>query len=503
MPQERMPNWVTPIDLDAPWTPLKMAGESISDDFALRLVQDTWDKYEPWRSQNCDQRWRLNEWLYYGYVPPRVWDGTTIQRSSLPVQIAYDQVEAAHAKLASALLTSDEIIGVSPEGDTNPDESAQVRDRLIYLMDHNIDDYGWNARLELKLTLRDQLIYGNNFGMIEYDHVRKQSTIIRLDPRDVYVDPACPSPYIEQSRGTLVRKLMTVDEVDSMRAIEGVKVPPRDVLNWLAKNRDTVIADRAKQQQEASRGVRYQPGYDDWSPMPSSRFIEVLIYQDGNREIWTLNRLVVMINMIAPYGCTRLVSAPCSPVPNRFYAQSYVDILDPIQQAATALLNRHMDEMALALNPPRVAKSGVIRTPSSLSWRPGLVNEAADPKNDLIVHPPQNVTQDIFQTIGYFEQMAEKRTGQNSLSTSGLARPGNANRTRGGMAMQMQAPAERLGAIAANFEDFFLVPMFYKMLRVEKAHAEGDVYGRKSARSTSGTSRADARRILESITTAS
>lgn len=500
MPQERMPAWTPPVDLDAPYTPLKLSKDSISDDYALQLVRETWDKYEPWRAQNCDQRWRLNEWLYYGYVPPRVWEGTNIARSSLPVNIAFDQVESAHAKLSSTLLTSDEIIGVTPEGDTDPQDAQQVKDRLIYLLDHNIDDFGWNARLELKQTLRDGLIYGNNFGMIEYDHDRQQATIVRLDPRDVYVDPAGSSPYIEQMRASLVRKLMTVDELDAMRDIPGIRIPDRAVLMYLAKNLPQVMADTSKRVQDAARGYRYQPGIDHEFPLPSSRYIEVLIYQDGAREIWTLNREVVIINMLAPYGCTRLVSSPCYPVPNRFYAQSYVDILDPSQQAATAILNRYLDQLALALNPPRNAKQGVIRTPSSLAWRPGLVNETQNPKDDVVVLQQQGLPQGVFDTIGFFEQQAEKRTGLNSLSSSGLPRPGNANRTRGGMAMQMQAPAERLGAIASNFEDYFLVPMFYKMLRVEKVHAEGDVYGRRTSGSRGSSVSRAAERALDAIT---
>lgn len=495
-----MPDWKPEVDIDSPFTPLKLQDDGISDEFALQLVKETFEKYEPWRAQNCDQRWRLNEWLYYGYVPPRTWEGTTIARSSLPVQIAFDQVDAAHARLVSALLTTDEIIGVAPEGETNPEDANAIRDRLIYLMDHNIDDFGWNARLELEQALLDMLIYGNSFGLIEYDHKRQQSTIVRLDPRDVYVDPAAPSSYADHLRSSLVRKLMTVNEIDGLRGIPGIKVPDKAVLTYLARNLPSVQADTSKLIQDASRGYRYQPSIDSYLPMPSDRFIEVLIYQDGNREIWTLNRKLVMINTIAPYGCSRLVSAPCKRVPNRFYAQSYVDILDPIQQAATALLNRHMDEMALALNPPRVAKRGIIRTPSSLSWRPGLVNEAEDPSKDMIVQQPQGITTDVWQTIAYMEQQGEKRTGGNSLSTSGLPRPGNANRTRGGMQMQMQAPAERLSAVASNFENYFLVPMFYKMLRVEKEHAEGDVYARRSPSSSEYAGRSAARSALDAIT---
>ncbi len=479
MPEELYPNPIPQVDLDGPDTPWFFGPEAMGNDAAVQLVSQTFDRLQQHRSQNADQRWRLNEWLYYGYVPPRTWDGTTIPRSSLPVQISYAQVESAHAKLCAALLSNEEILGVTPEALTTPDEAGQIKDRLNYILDHDIDDFGWNARLELKLCIRDMLIYGNCFGLVEWDENRKQATVLRVDPRDVYMDPGCSSPYIERSRNHLLRKLLTVDELDAMRDIPGINVPPRPILNYLAQNRDTLYSDSTKSVQEMARGYRYAPVADDWLPLPASRFIEVLIYQGGGREIWTLNRKWAMINIVSPYDCYRTVSAPCSPVPNRFYAQSFVDILDPIQQASQALLNRHMDEMALALSPPRATKRGVIRTPSSMSWRPGLVNEYDNPKDDVVVFQPQGITQSVFQDLGYLQGQAEMITGQNSLSSSGTPRPGNANRTKGGMAMQLQAPAERLGAIAANFEEFFLVPMLYKMLRVEKVHAEGDVYAKR------------------------
>lgn len=481
MPNYESPALVPQVDLDAPWVPFAMRNDPVSDGFALSLVRETFNTLETWRGQNQDQRWRLNEWLYYGRVPQRTWEGTNVARASLPYNLSFAQVEAAHAKLCSALLTSDEILGVEPDGTTQPHEAKQIRERLNYILDHNIDDYGHDARAVLKLCMKDMLIYGNNFGLIEWDETRRQSVIRRLDPRDVYVDPSCPSPYIEDARSVQVRKLMTVDEIDAMRSIKGLNVPPRAVLNYLAQNRQSVVADRNKSWQEGARGMRYNPPADDHLPQPADRYIEVIIHQskNGGREIWTLNRQHVMANMPGPYGCMRVVSAPCWTVPNRFYALSFVDQLDFYQNASTALMNRYLDETALALDPPRAAKAGVIRTPTSTRWRPGAMIETANPKEDMVVYQGQNVMSNVMDVIGFLTSQAETTVGQNSLSSSGLARPGNANRTKGGMQMQLQAPAERLGAIAANFEDYFFVPMLYKMLRVEKVHSEGDVYAKR------------------------
>lgn len=486
MPEIKYPNQYNQIELDAPWTPFKFEGQIISDDYAAKLVDSTLWRLESWRQQNCDSRWKLNDWLYYGYVPPRVWEGTSIPRSAVPIPLAFSQIESANATLYRELLSSDEVFGVSPEGDTHPLEAQQIRDRLLYIMDHNIDDYGWTARLELKLTLKDLLIYGNCFALVEYDDQRKQATCLRIDPRDVFVDPGCNSPYIERARAVVLRKPTTIDEVEAMRGIPKYRIPSKEILYGISQNRSVAVGDTAKSMQEAARGNRYQPIADDVLPMPSSRFLDLYIYMGGGREIWMVGRgngtSAIIYNEPYPYGCMRLVSAPCFTVPNRFYAQSFVDIIDPFQQITTTLVNRHLDEISLRLNPPKNAKRGVIRTPSSMSYRPGAVIESANPKEDLIYNAPNGVLDNIGDLVSFFKGMSEEATGRSPLATSGQPGHSNADRTRGGMQMQMQAPMERLAEIADNYENYALVPLLYKMLRVEKMHAEGVTYGRSSVR---------------------
>lgn len=482
MPEQVLPQQYDYRALDASDAPLWMPGDPMPQSEALTLVKETFERIQAWRTYNCDPRWRLNEWLYYGYVPPRVWEGSSVPRASFPVNVSFDQVEAAHAKLTNELLTSDELLTVFPTGPTKPSEVVAIRDRLLYLLDHDLDDEGWNSRMELEAMLKDTLIYGNCFGMIEYDHEREQAVIWRLDPRDVYVDPGTTSSYITRSRATIVRKFMTIDEVDAMREATNFKIPPKGVLYYLAQNRQSYPADNSKTAQESARGVRYVPVADDRLPLPSSNFVDVFVYQGGGREVWTLANQVVIYNETYPYGCSRIVSAPCFTVPNRFYAQSLVDVLDPIQQVMTALTNWHLDEIALAMKPPRAAKSGVTRTPSSLAWRPGLVNEYANPKEDQVVYQPQGITANVWQTLGYFDDQAGRRSGQSSLAVAGQPQPSNANRTKGGMGLQLQASTERLSRIAANFEQYAFTPLCLKLLKVEQLYAgtrTSVVYGKR------------------------
>lgn len=479
LPQETAPQYVNEYNFDAPESSLLLQAQAISDDTACSLVRQTFERVSQWRTNNHDQRWRLNDWLYYGFVPPRVYEGTSIPRPNIPVQVAFDQVETAHARLCNELLMNDEILGVFPTGDSDLKVARQVRDRLLYLIDHNIDDYGWTARMEFKLALKDMLIYGNCFGIVEYDGTRRQSTIVRVDPRDVYVDSGTTSPYVERARSTILRRQMPLSDIVAMKDFPDFRIPADTILIFLARNRPNQAADQTKAAQELARGIRFNPGGDDWLPNPSDRFIDVFVYQGGGREVWTLNNLVTIYNEAYPYSCSRLVSAPAFIVPNRFYAQSLVDVVDPIQQTETTLLNWHLEEMAMAMRPPRVAKTGTLRGPGAYSWRPNALIETANPKEDLIVHPPQGITSTVWQSLEYLDEQASRRSGISSMAMSGMAQPSNGNRTAGGMQMQAAGTNERLSMLAANFEDYFMTPAFYKMLKVEARHRQGVLYGKR------------------------
>lgn len=477
MPQEQVPRTQPTVQLDSVDAPYKGPADAINDAWACEIVESTLQKFEMWRVNNCDPRWRLNEWLYYGYVPRRVWEGSSVPRANYPVQIAFDMVESAKARLRQELLNPD-AFDISPTGTTSPVAAQQIKARLDYILDNNADDYGWSAKMELSETIKDSLIYGNCFALVEWDYERKQAVCCRVDPRDVYVDPFCPGPYIEKARGVVIKKSLTIDEIDAMRDYADFNIPPKSILLYYAKQRMLNMGDREKIDQEAARGVRYLPSGDDAISLPSSKLIDLFIYMGRGREIWVLGRgqgnNYCIYNKTQPYDCTRLVSAPCFPVPNRFYSQSFVDIIDPMQNVMTGLLNRHLDEVNLAMNPPRVEKRGQIRTPNSGQFRPGLSITADSPKDDVQFITPTNITQNVWQTMSYLEGRVEKMLGQNSLATSGSPAPSNANRTKGGMSMQMQAPTDRLAEIAWNYENYLLVPLLYKMLKVEKHHSQDE-----------------------------
>lgn len=467
MPEERQAPVIPNINLEA--EPLKLGIQAIEDAYALSTVRETFWAYEQYRAQNHDNRWNAHDSLYVGYLPPRNWEGTNTPRASLGMPITFSQVESAFPAIYQALFLEDSWFQVNPEVGVDPKEAKDVQAHLKYALVHPRADYTGNAEIELELAIKQILLHGNGGVAIEWDAEAGHPRIEWVDLRDFYVDPGSPVPSIDASRSIIRRKLMTIDEIEDLRADPRMKIPERAVLVHMARNSNYVYADRTKQTAEALRGVNYNPAQHEWSPVPAERKIEVLLYYSRHRIIWTFNREWVAYNEKNPYGFVPFCFAPCWPVPGRFYAMSYADVAENPQRYIEALYNSRLDGLALALRPPRVRKRGQILTPSQQRWAPGAVQEAEDPSKDVAILSPGGDTSGIMGDIAYLEAAIEKLLG---VGTGlGPARPGNANRTATGMNIQAHSSASRIWPIIKHIEDYLIIPMLYKMYKMVQVHS--------------------------------
>lgn len=471
MPQERVAPQIQPLDLDGASTPLKLALDQINEQYALTLVNETFSKYEQWRTINHDPRWRVHDMLYCAYVPPRVWPGTQIPRSSLPNPVVFEQIETALPQIVQSIFADKDWFGVNAEKGTKPEDARAVKSYLNYVLSYARDNFGRTFEIEAENVIRSVLKYGNGPILLEWDAERNHVAPQSIDLRDIYVDPATPTPCVDDSRAVIVRRLFTLNQLEGMRGQPGVSLPASDVLVHFSRTVPGVSADQTKRLQEAQRKVTYNPQADAWSPMPSDNQVEVLVYYTPTRIIWVLNRQWVAVNMDNPYGFIPLVIAPCYSVLSRFYAMSMADVLEPTQLYSQALLNARLDELNLELMPPRSKKRGGAMTPSQYRWYPGVVQEFEN-ADDIVVHRTNNVTANIQNELAFLEMSAQKRTGVNSMA-SGIPTPSNANRTMGGIQTQLSGGALRLSPIVKHIENFLIIPMMYKILEMTRIH-KGD-----------------------------
>lgn len=443
---------------------------ALSKAYALTLVNKTFYQYDTWRQQNHDVRWNTNDGLYLGWLPQRTWQGTTVPRSSLPMPIVFDQVESALPAIQQALFSQPDWFQAEAEPGATPQQARQQAQKLLYDLEHNKDGFGLSARNDLELAIKSVLTYGNGGISLEYDPVKRRPVVAWIDIRDLYLDPGAAIPAVDYCRSVIRRSLKTVEEIREWRDLPGMDIPDDAVLWGMARNQLTAQADRTKQTQAALMGVNYQPGASDWLPNPTDRKVEILTYYSKTRIIMVFNREWVAFSGTNPYGFIPFCLAPCYTVVGRFYAMGIPDVQEGNQRYIEALLNGRLDEISLALQPPRVTKASALMTPAQQRWAPGAVTKASDPQKDVQFYNPTNATANVYAEIDFIQGASEKRTGINSLST-GVPQASNANRTAAGMSMQLQGSSLRLTSIVKHIEDYLIVPMLYKMSKMTEVHA--------------------------------
>lgn len=461
MPELTAPQPTPAVDLER----LKylMGSQEPNDAEAVTLVRDTFAKYESQRLTH-EKRWNLAANLYHGVVEQRKWEGTSVDRASLPVPIAFDQVEAAVPIITSALFSYyPSFFDVLPGPDAKASDADHQRLVLSDYLGSPFDDSGITPVTHMKMSVKHAAKFGDGVVELSWDGSKKRPCVEFVDLRDIYFDPSTPGPAIDWSPSVIHRALMSVEDLAALRGTAGVKIPSDGILNFLAKSRGLTQGDITKQREAAARKEYLYIG--DLRTDPKHQLVEVFKYWTKNRLIWVLGRYWCAINKPNPYGFIPYQKAPYIAIEGRAYGMSLPDILEGEQKYAQGIRNARLDNLALALHPPRTRAQGTPSTPGSTAWRPGLEDRVSDPKQ-VEVAKVENFTADAYQEEQIINQNADRRSGVNSFVQSGVPVASNANRNATGVSAQQQAVSNRLSTPVENFEQFMIVPLLYKMQRM-------------------------------------
>jgi hypothetical protein len=473
VPEQRAPNTLQPGNLEE--APFIFSYDPMNAKYALELVNRTFNHFETLRQQNHENRWLIQESLYLGWVPPKVWEGTTIPRAALGMPITFDQIESALPLILGALFEqSEQWFEVVAEPGMDPKDARAVQGYLEYVLTHLADDNGVTAIDKLALAVKSVLLYGNGGVLLEWDTKRNVPKLSNVDIKDLYIDTATPSGDIDEARSCVLRRLMTVEELKNLRDDDRMNIPLDDMLWYMAKTRPLTSGDHVEQHRDALRQIHRSPGDSDKTVLPSDQRIEVLVYMSKTRIIWVMNRQWVAYIGNNPYGLIPMAWAPCYTVPGRFYGLSIADVQEGNQRYTEALMNNRLDEVSLALHPPRIQKRGALMTPAQQRWRPGAVYTAGDAKDILFQQPTQALT-NIYPELQYLEMLADKRTGINSM-TQGVPRGGNVNRSATGVNAQTRGTTSRLQTITKHIETYMIVTMLYKLVKMVRTHVPPQQY---------------------------
>lgn len=495
---------------------IKAPSDKWTDDYALRIVRSDWAYAESYRVNAHDWRYRNSDELYLGWVGQRYWEGTRVPRSSLPVYVVFEQVEAMLPKLVSAVSSTDSYnFTADKEGQDKVQDDLTVtawREMIVA----QLGETHW--REQVNRALKSMCIYGNGVlevGFEEYEdeyisfsksmrasemrqinhpmvgpmlvpagmqekftrsvkREKKQRPYVRyVSIKDFYVDANCESPFLQDAGYVMKRVYMRGEEVKALKGVKGFKIPDDVYLTNLSKSKSTAQQDVTKLGAELFRYNMWNPALD-YTSDPSQKRMAVVEYTTNNRKVWWLqggqDEQSIIYNEPNRYNEINYYSVGYADVPDRWHALSVSDVAEGEQRLQLAIINSRIDELALALHPPTIKRRGVTVPWYQLKRAPGRVVEVENPENDIKEAEINNITQQAFVEVSASENRVQKITGVTDLAALGAPASGgnSANRTATGVNTQAGATQDRMKYIVENVEDKLIEPVVNAVIRFNR-----------------------------------
>jgi len=474
-----------------------------SDAMAKKITVQDFSAAESYRTANHDWRFRIADELYLGWVQQKYWEGTKIPRASVPVFVAFEQVEALLPKIMSAIFAED------PWFQTDPDLAAgtTARDARDFqaLVIRQMEDT--SAREVMRRAIKSAMIYGNGIAGLSWESEevkslkyvarwkqpapppvpmngnilqmlrppgrprrvldKVQSTEIVNRPKleyislkDFYIDPNCPSPIIQDAAYCCVRALKPIAYFDGLRKNKEFNIPSNEELVQLAKMKPSAQGDITKAVSESMRSASWAP-QNDKTVDPAGKRMEVIARWSEDRVVWVLNREIPILNKPNPYGLVHFYDAFYADVLDRFYAQGICDVVEGEQRLQVAILGNRLDELSLNIHRPVQVRRGLNVPAYQLRVRPGQVIPVDTPGADYKLTEVSEITGQVYIEVNASEARVQKTTGLTDLIATGMPQSGgnSASRTATGIGAIVNAGSSRIQYLVENLEDTFIEPI--------------------------------------------
>lgn len=460
MPEQQTPERIDRFDLDR--EKFLDPKKDLTKNQALALACRSYEDWSNYRQSSQDPKWQDALDLYLGKIHKKSWDEAgKYPRSSVPIRIVYDHCATAASKITTALFRAEPYWFDVVDGD-DPVGSNEIRKVLSYYLERP-DQNNMTSVAHMKEAIGQYFVpMGTAMGQVGWDPLVEMPFIRTLDPRKVFISPAT-RVTAETSPGWILVEEMTVGEIKALDP-KVFHVPTDKELYSLAQNKPYSVATTILDAAQATEGNLTSSSWRE--PNPWDQTIQVIVYESKDWVIWVLNGEYILYNSRNPYGISTLVMANYENSATSPYGEGVGSLLGSEQKLQQAITNAWIDEVALNLNPVRTRANSLSSKVKDLVWRPGLEIPAMDATKDFQIHQVGDNTGGAMQIIGLSQQRAYARTGMNAMQQQGAPSRSNADRTAGGVSMQLSASSERLVKPTENFQDFFIVPALSKCLRI-------------------------------------
>jgi hypothetical protein len=497
---------------DAPEGQKTNADRWESTNYAKRIVVQEYDEASKWRATNHDHRWDEAERLYIAEYPQLTWPGSRVPKSSLGVPITFEQIEAMKPRIVSGLFSDDQWfemtsrVGEDPKmaaasgsilddqfSFSNPREQFRRAVGSSLLYGNGIMELYWDRRVETKQKYLPKFVQKKKriFDPItgqwhamptgEFDMKMVDQTIERIinrpsmryvSLRDFYIDPHAPSVVPKEARFTQKRIMMTIQDIEALRDVDGFEIPGPGELRYILNNmRDYDPADQSRQNANAANRVSTNPSVEYTADAAIGR-VEVIIRWSNDRLVWVIGKALAIYNHPNPYGFIPHYNIFYADLIDRFYGLSIADVVEGEQRFQAKLVNTRLDELSLAMDPPTVTGSGKLST-YELRYRPGNVARVDDVQKDIQRQFPQNVTQQAYMEVQQSDIRVQRITGQNESAMQGVPTAQNPMaRSAAGANMMQAASMSRIIHTVENAENLVFEPMIVDAWELNKLYLD-------------------------------
>lgn len=353
----------------------------------LSLVNDRFTRARDFRLTTQDPVWKRSYNNWRGILDTSVYPW----RSKLFIPWSFTVVETIIPKVFAR---DPKWRAIAQSPDFPEDGPRVVNDLLTYQWKH------MGMRLKMYDYIKDSLMYSKGYAKIGWKFKTKTTTYMEpqvgkddeitfkevkkndvehddptcdiVDPMDIYVDPDATS--LDDAAYIIHRKTATLDEL-------------KDNPNY--KN-----VDKIESKQYADQYMDKLSRYRNSTPEKDKHkdLVEILEYWGADDKLVVVaNRSVVLRNTPNPYNHKKIPFVELDDYrdPHRYYGQSELSVIDPLQREINAIRNQRRDYDNLALNPVIRMVPGVLRNPNSAVMAPGNVWMVTDLNSMDIFELPQ------------------------------------------------------------------------------------------------------------------
>lgn len=353
---------------------------------AQQLVNDRFSRARDFRVTTQDDIWKRSYNNWRGVLDTSLYPW----RSKLFIPWSFTVVETIIPKVFAR---EPKWRAVSRSPDFPQDGPRVVNDLLTYQWTH------MGMRLKMYDYIKDSLMYSKGYAKVGWKFKTKTTTIMEpvvgkndeitfkevtkskiahddpdieiVDPMDIYVDPDATSG--ENRKYLIHRKTAELSD--------------------LKDNPNYHNVDKIESAEYADSYTDKLSRYKNSTPPKDKHkdLVEILEYWEDDRLIVVANRQVVLRDSPNPYHHKQIPFIELDDYrdPHRYYGQSELSVIDPLQREINAIRNQRRDYDNLALNPVIRMVPGVLRNPNSAVMAPGSVWMVSDLNSMDVFELPQ------------------------------------------------------------------------------------------------------------------